>query len=263
VPVAKIQVPKVRVTAVYDEELQELLKSSLEAAGQIQPIVVLKTGEDLHLVDGLHRLQEAQERGDKTIPAVLYEGEAADTLLLNVVSNRLRGKTKASEMVQVIAELTETYKMDSDQIRAKTGLTRDYIERLWKIAEAAPGVIDALDREVIGVGVAFEIARLPTHFQQEELVATAQIWRWSTKEVKGFVDEVMHQMEMLEEAPPPTEPPPRRVPACEGCNATPEPRYLRPVLLCPNCFGYVFRMAKEREPTGGDGETPVEEGEGA
>lgn len=247
VPIAEITVPAVRVTAVYDEELQKLLHDSLEAAGQIQPIILVKLDEGYELVDGLHRLQEAKERGDRTIASVVYGGDSRKALVLNLVSNRLRGKTRASEMVAVIAELVGKYQMDSDAIRKETGLPREYIEKLWRISEAAPGVKEALDAEVIGVGVAYEIARLPQHIQQEEMVAKATIWKYSVKDCHDFVDEVLRQMELLREEPLPTPRPAPPALSCEGCKATPEPRYLRPVLLCPNCFGVVFRLARERK----------------
>ncbi|MFQ5886785.1 MAG: ParB/RepB/Spo0J family partition protein [Anaerolineae bacterium] len=247
VPIEHIAVPEVRVTAVYDEELQELLKESLEAAGQIQPIVVVKEGERYELVDGLHRLEEARKRGDLKIPAVIYEGDSRRALVLNLITNRLRGKTKASEMVAVIGELASRYGMDSDAIQKETGLTRDYIEKLWRISEAAPGVLEALDAEAIGVGVAHEIARLPTHLVQEEYVAKSILYKLTVPAVKEFVDEVLRQMELIREEPAPVERPAPPRPFCEGCKETPEPKYLTPVLLCPTCYGVIFRHARERE----------------
>ena len=55
-----IKVPEVRVTAQFDDELLTQFKDSLDAIGQIAPIIVYQVGEELVLCDGLHRLDEAK-----------------------------------------------------------------------------------------------------------------------------------------------------------------------------------------------------------
>ena len=242
-----VDIPAIRVTAAYDEEHLKLLKDSLAAMGTVNPIIVVSHDTRYEVVDGLHRLQEARTRGEKTIPAVIYEGSAQDSLLMNLVLNRVRGKVKASEMVAVIAELWKTHGLDSEKISEKTGLSRDYIEKLQRISLAAPSVQEALEREVIGVGVAFEISRLPRREQQDEMMAKYQVWRFTTKELHEFVDNVLTQMEQIKteaaSATPRVAPPPM-VYLCEGCKKEIQPRYLRPVTVCPDCFGQVWRLAQ-------------------
>ena len=245
VPLAEIHVPGVRVTAVYDEELQEQLNGSLDAVGQLQPIVLVQREEGYELVDGLHRLEEAQKRGDRTIPAVVYPGDSGDALLLNLVTNRLRGKTKASEMVQVIGELTQVHGMDSDELVRRTGMTRDYIERLWKIAEAHPVVRDALDREVIGVGAAFQISRLPDPNQQEAFLKVHTLYNMTVPEVKERVEEVLNYINEPAVREPKTVAEPAPPQKCEGCEGTPPPNLLTAVIICPECFGLIYKHHQE------------------
>lgn len=246
-----IDVPAVRVTAVYDEEHLALLKDSLAAMGTINPIILVGNGTRYEVVDGLHRLQEARTRGEKVIPAVVYEGGPKEALLKNLVLNKVRGKTKASEMVAVIKELWTTHGMTSDEIALQTGLTRDYIERLQRISQASPSVQEALDREIIGVGHAYELARLPRHEQQEEVVAKYQVWRWSVKELKAQVDMVLQMMEQrpAEGVPAtPQAPPTPPVYRCDACQEESEPKHLRAVQLCPDCYGEVWHKARQRPP---------------
>lgn len=249
IPVEEITVPDTRVTAVYDEELQELLKETMAAMGMITPIVVVQTPEGYRLVDGWHRLQEQKAAGAPTVDAVVYEGEEKDSLLMNLVLNRTRGKTKASEMVKVIGALYQAYALDPDAIRDKTGLNRDYIEKLIKISRAAPSVQDLLDQEIIGVGAAFEISRLPAKEQQDELCARTQIWRYTVKDLKELVDETLRIMKAMPGAPPPPPPPVTLVYHCEGCGKETEAKYLKPVMLCPDCFGVVWRQQQQPAPT--------------
>jgi ParB family chromosome partitioning protein len=247
VPVSEISIPDTRVTAVYDEELQQLLKETMAAMGMLTPIVVVQTPVGYRLVDGLHRLQEKKAAGETSVDAVVYEGEEKDSLLMNLVLNRIRGKTKASEMVKVIGSLFEDYKMDPDAIKEKTGLNRDYIEKLIKISRAAPSVQELLDQEIIGVGHAFEIARLPTFDQQNEVCAKTQLWRWTVKEIKELVDETLRIMANPSSTGTPPPPPVAIKYHCEGCQKELESKYLKPVMLCPDCFGIVWRQ--QQPPT--------------
>lgn len=263
IPVLEIVVPETRVTAVYDDELSDQLSESIGALGQLQPIVVVDRGDHFELVDGLHRLIEAKNRGEKTIPSVVYEGDGAQPLILNLVTNRLRGKTKASEMVEVITELVNTHGLDSVQIAERTGLPRDYVERLWRIGEASQEVQDALDAEAIGVTAAHELARLPNYAQQDEFLKIYTVYKMTAKDIKAKVDEVLAYM--AEPAPvtqsEPTAPPPP--PSCEGCSGTPPPNMLTAVVLCPNCFGHVYRTHQPAEPTmSGNGKVEAEAGTG-
>jgi ParB/RepB/Spo0J family partition protein len=245
IPIAEIAIPETRVTAVYDDELRDMLKETMKAMGMITPVVVVQTPQGYRLVDGLHRVQEKQAAGETAIDAVVYEGEEKDSLLLNLVLNRTRGKTKASEMVKVIKALTQEYGLDSDAIREKTGLSRDYIEKLWKISLASPSVMALLDQEIIGVGAAFEISRLPAKEQQDELCARTQIWRYKVSELKELVDETLRIMSQVQGPGAPPPPPPLPKYHCEGCDKEMEPKYLRPVVLCPDCFGVVFRQRQQ------------------
>ena len=245
VEIGKIVVPEVRVTAVYDEELKALLKSTMATMGMVQPIVLVKTDDHYTLVDGLHRLQEKVAANETQIDAVVIEGDDKKALLANLVLNRTRGKTKASEMVKVIGALYTDFKMDSDAIRDETGLTREYIEKLLIIARASSAIMELLDQEVIGVGVAYHIARLPTQLQQEKLCAQARIYAYTVEDTKTLVDQTIKYMEEMKVQPPSATPPPVAKFLCEACQLEVPFRYLRPILICPDCFGKVWQLIRE------------------
>ena len=242
-----IKVPEVRVTAQFDEELYQRFKDSIKAIGAIAPIICYEVEGELVLCDGLHRLQEAIAAGDSAIDVVVIPGDMIDVLTKNIFLDHLRGKTPVSQMVKVIRTLNQEYNLDSEQIKEKTGLSRDYIEKLIKISEASPVILGALDQGVIGVGHAFELSRLPYPIQQEEVIAKQQVWRFTVKELHEQVDAVLKAMDLLKNAPPA---PPSGQPLppiqykCEGCGEVIEPRYLRPVMVCPSCFGKVWQLGK-------------------
>lgn len=244
----KCVVPEVRITAVYDEELTALLKDSLDAMGQIIPIVVVEFEGTYYVADGKHRLEEAKARGDKKIKAIVSDGRPEDVLLLNLVTNRTRGKTKASELVTVVQSLYQDYQVDIDQIAHRTGMSRDTIEKYITVSKAAPEVREALDAEVIGISHAFEISRLPHFEQQAEVLAKYQIWRWSAKDLHEQINQVLSFMENSP-APPTTgrggNAPPQ--PICDVCKEVKEIRDLRAILACPGCFGLAWNAIRERQ----------------
>lgn len=245
VNIAKIRVPETRVTAVYDEDTLKLLRDTVDKLGILQPVILVGREGNYELVDGLHRLEEARRLGDQTIEAVVYEGGAEDSLMLNLILNRVRGKTKASEMVAVIGKLYQDMRINIEGIEEKTGLPRGTLEKYIVVSQAAPSVRQALDQELIGIGVAFELARLPTYAQQDKMVATQQVYHWSVKEMHDFVDQVLADMQELKDQPDQPEhlvvTPEYR---CEACKDEVHPRYLRPVALCPACFGNVWELKK-------------------
>lgn len=237
------------MTAQFDEDLYERFKESIKAVGQITPPIVYQVGEELILCDGLHRLEEAIKNEDRSVEVVVIPGDMIDVLTKNIFLDHLRGKTRVSEMVQVIKLLYSEYNLDPDQIKEKTGLPRDYIERLIKISQASPAVQVALDQGVIGVGHAFELSRLPYPIQQEEVIAKHQVWRFSIKELKEQIDMILQAMKEAAEQQPPGQGKTQRPPPvynCEGCKEEIEPRYLRPVMLCPDCYGAVWRLGKAK-----------------
>jgi len=248
---SQIKVPELRVTARFDEETRQILRDSIKEVGIIAPVIVQEIEGELVLVDGLHRIQDSIADGDQPIDVAVLDGDMVDLLCRNLFLDHARGKTPVSEMVKVIGALYSEYNLDPDKIKERTGLTRDYIEKLIKISKASPSVQAALDDGVIGIGHAFELARLPYAIQQEEIIAKHQVWRFSVKELKDQINQVLAEMEAIKDQPSlvsTSEPRPSPVYHCEGCKEDVEPRYLRPVMLCPNCFGEVWRLAQVRTP---------------
>ena len=245
-----IKIPEVRVTAQFDDDQLKQFQESIKSVGQIAPIICYQVGEELVLCDGLHRLEEALKEGRTLIDAVVIPGDEIDVLTKNIFLDHLRGKTPVSQMVRALGVLYKDYGLDPDKIKEKTGLTRDYIEKLIKISTACKEVNYALDQGAIGVGVAYELSRLPFSIIQEEILAKSTVYRLRAMDVKELVDATLEQMSLMDKAaplPPPTEPPTPRTYRCEGCKGEVDPRYLRPVMLCPNCFGNVWRIAKALE----------------
>jgi len=250
ISIADIVVPDVRVTAIYDDEAIEKMRGTCRALGIQGTVILVKVGDKYEVADGKNRIDRALEMGETTIEAAVTEGSPKDTLLVNLALTKSHGKSRVSDMVQVIKELADVHGMGPDDIRDATGLSREYIEKIMKISGASQSVLEAIDQEIIGVGHAYELSRLPSTIQQDEVVARHQVWRFTVRELKEQVDMVLKEMEFIQNAPvqvPLREDPPPRVVKCDGCLTITEPRDLRSVLICPSCYTDIWRAAQARK----------------
>lgn len=188
---AKIRVPDVRVTSSFDDEILEMFKSSFAEAGIMQPILVARGEDGYVLIDGLHRLEEAKLNNLPAIPAAVIEAGEVDIALQNLTLNRLRGKTKASEMAKVIGELSTKFNLSIEDIAKRTGMRRDYVEKMLCVSKLSLPVLEALDLERIGVGHAYEISRIEDPDVQSRLLSQVLTYRMSIDDLRGVVDETL------------------------------------------------------------------------
>lgn len=244
VEISKIEIPDVRVTSSFPEEVLEQFRLSIATVGVIQPIHVLQEGERLILVDGLHRLQEAQGRGETTIKAVVQAGTLKEVLIQNLLTSGLHGKPKASELRKVIASLTVDYGMDSIEIRRKTGLSQDYIERLQWINRAIPDVQLALDEEAISVGHAAMIARIDRTDVQERVLFACLQNRMTVPTLKHHIELVQQILANPTAYDAPTPIQEVRKARCSGCRDDYPIEDLATYSLCPSCSASLYEARR-------------------
>ncbi len=241
----KIMIPEVRVTAQFDDELLEMFKSSIKEVGQLAPIICCEVDAQIVLVDGLHRLQEAAANKAETIDVVIMPGDMTDVLTRNIFLDHLRGKTPPSEMVKVIEVLWKEYGMDSEKIAVKTGLTRDYVEKLQLISEITPMGRKCLDEGLIGVGHAAVLAKIKDPERQEIVLNQLLIYRWKVREFEMHVKNVLELVEQREQTPAATpDRPPVKI-KCRYCGTEHEPIEMTAPIPCPSCTGILFAALTE------------------
>ena len=249
----KIQVPEVRVTSTWPPEFLEMLKTSIAAEGIQQPILVAQDGKNLVLIDGLHRLEEAKLQGMKKVPCVIITASMKDILLKNLYMNRLRGGIKASEMVKVITTLRNEHGLTSEDVAKETGLRREYVEKILETSKAASEVLEALDREEIGVGHAWEIARVPNRDIQLRLLGQVFTYRLTIKDLHNIVNETLEiltkraQLEKKPRAPEPTSIPTVR---CHLCEIEWPVRKVVGVNICMSCYAIAHEAISKARKEG-------------
>ena len=241
-----IVVPEVRVTAHWEQDLFQMFKDSVKEVGMIEPPLCMEMDGRLTLVDGTHRLDEALAQGLKLIPVVVVEGSPDDLYFYNLAQSRLRGKVKASNMVQVIFHLWKERGIDIDEIRRRTGFSQDYIEKLLTIGEASPEVKQALDEEEIGVGVAYAISRCQDIDLQNNVLAQWRLFRWTIPQTEQFIRDVYRAKEEADEVRPAPVPSQPRTVACHYCGEEHDLAHIANPSICPTCSGLLVAMVREQ-----------------
>jgi len=251
---AKIKIPPVRVTSVWDPEEYEVFKASLEADGQGQAIICVKEGETWWLADGLHRLEETKLKGWKKIAVAYKEGSLIDAKVRNLYLNRLRGKTRVSDEVALIKDLYENDGLDLAEIQKRTGISQELIEQRLAVSKADPYVLECLDNEKIGVGVAFELSRLPNPKGQVRLLAELLKTPKTppTAWVRGIVDESLKILAEQAQAPQDQGPTiPVKTIRCFLCEQRHEEGNVRGINVDLTCLGvakdYIQELMRKRK----------------
>jgi len=268
----EIQEPDVRITSTWDPELLEMFKASVESDGIQQPLILVRENENLWLVDGKHRRDEALLQGMPKVPCVIMDGSMRQVMTRNLYMNRLRGGVKASEMIKVMKWLRDHEGMNSEAIQRETGLKRDYIEKLLECTQAVPEILEALDREEIAVGHAWQIARVKDKDVQLRLLAQVFQYRLTVKDLASVVDDTLEILRKREEEsknPKPAAPVLIPKIACHGCEEEYPIKKVVGVNLCVNCYGLLMdaiqaarrdgRMPKKPSSKQGQTETPPDE----
>ena len=235
-----IKIPEVRVTARFDDETWAQFQASIKEIGAVAPIICCMVDEELVLVDGLHRLVEAQRNGAATIDVAVIDGDMVDVLTKNLFLDHMRGKTPPSEMVNVIEALWKEYQLDSEQIAAKTGMTRDYVEKLQLISELTPLCREALDEGRIGVGHAVALTKIKDPVRQETVLQQQQLYRWPVKELEKYIKDVLELVAYKEQKEVPGEARPPVKVKCIYCGEEYDLFEIATPITCRYCSGIMF-----------------------
>jgi ParB/RepB/Spo0J family partition protein len=244
----QIKIPDVRVTSSWDPELLTMFRDSIKSMGIVEPIVVVLQKNEFWLVDGLHRLQEAQLQNLPKIQVVAIPGSLQDVYLKNLMLNRMRGKTKISEMVLVIKHLETEFKMDMDTIARQTGLKRDYVEKMMVIGRVHPDVLKDLDSERIHLGHAEQLGRIDDTDVQLRLLAQVKQFDINVSDFKDIVEQTVRLLDDRKANPTPG-PTTRGLPPstieCHFCELQRPIKQVKGFNVCQDCFAIAYDAIKK------------------
>jgi ParB family chromosome partitioning protein len=154
----------------FDERALTELADSIREHGLIQPLIVVRSGEDDYtLIAGERRWRAAQLAGLETVPAVVKDAAPQQMLELALVENVQRADLNPLEEAMAYKQLSEEFGLTQDQIATRVGKSRVAVANILRLlklpepikARLADGLIsEGHARALLAVGDAAVQQRL-------------------------------------------------------------------------------------------------------
>jgi len=145
----------------FDDVGMAELTASVAAHGVLQPIVV-RTSVDggYELIAGERRLLAARAAGLATIPAVVREAAADETLQLALVENLQRADLNPMEEAGAYRELIERFGLSHEAVAGQVGKSRVAVSNALRLLDLAPETRQAIVEGKISEGHGRALAAL-------------------------------------------------------------------------------------------------------
>jgi len=170
IPVGSIVPNPKQPRQVFDDEMLEELKISIQEVGFLQPIVVREMGPDKYeLVMGERRWRAAQSIGREHIPAIIRDTRddamLRDALLENIHRAQLNPLEEAAAYQQLLEEFGATH----DELARKIGRSRPQISNTIRLLNLPAPVQRRVAAGVLSAGHARALLGLEDASAQEDL----------------------------------------------------------------------------------------------
>lgn len=170
IPVGSIVPNPKQPRQVFDDEMLEELKVSIQEVGFLQPIVVREMGQDKYeLVMGERRWRAAQSIGRDHIPAIIRDTRddamLRDALLENIHRAQLNPLEEAAAYQQLLEEFGATH----DELARKIGRSRPQISNTIRLLNLPAQVQRRVAAGVLSAGHARALLGLEDAPAQEDL----------------------------------------------------------------------------------------------
>jgi ParB family chromosome partitioning protein len=129
----------------FDDDAMAELTASISSHGVLQPIVVRSAADGgYELIAGERRLLAARSAGLATIPAVLREAAADETLELALVENLQRADLNPIEEAGAYRELIERFGLSHEAVGGRVGKSRVAVSNALRLLDLAPETRQAI-----------------------------------------------------------------------------------------------------------------------
>jgi len=245
VPVEKIVVPDVRVSAKFDEEQLAMFKASIEKIGVIQDPVVRRLPDGRYeVVAGAHRIRELAERGAKAVRCKVVEVDDLSAIEMNISENLARGSYDPMEVSLQLNNYLERGGSIEDLVRL-TGHSRRWVEKYISLVKLPEEFQQALSSGLLRIGHIEEAFRLDGEAEVYDALKTAVVHKWPVNILRNYVNNRLEELRLVEEArrrglQPPEIPGPRPELAdlaeCWSCRRKLSRKQMRMPQMCVECW---------------------------
>jgi len=172
VPVRAIQPNPRQPRTTFDEQALQELADSIREIGLIQPLIVVRSGEDQYtLIAGERRWRAAQLAGLEAVPVVVKDAAPQQMLEMALVENIQRADLNPLEEALAYKQLTEEFGPTQDQIAQRVGKSRVAVANILRLLKLPESIKARLADGLISEGHARALLALNDSATQQHLLS--------------------------------------------------------------------------------------------
>ena len=188
IPVGAIDPNPRQPRVQFEDETLKAMARSIREVGVLQPVVVRRTDEGgYELVAGERRLRAARLAGLATIPAVIREGDDAESLREALIENLHREDLGPLELAEAFRELLEDLGATQEEVAERLGVSRPHVTNTIRLLQLPPEVQQLVVARRISAGHARALLSLSDAEAQVSLALRAAAEQLSVREVEELV----------------------------------------------------------------------------
>jgi ParB family chromosome partitioning protein len=188
IPVGAIDPNPRQPRVQFEDETLKAMARSIREVGVLQPVVVRRTDEGgYELVAGERRLRAARLAGLATIPAVIREGDDAESLREALIENLHREDLGPLELAEAFQELLEDLGATQEEVAERLGVSRPHVTNTIRLLHLPPEVQQLVVERRISAGHARALLSLSDAEAQVSLALRAAAEQLSVREVEELV----------------------------------------------------------------------------
>ncbi|KKM97808.1 hypothetical protein LCGC14_1164410, partial [marine sediment metagenome] len=173
IPIAQIKVGE-HAQRIDDEDPETLeLAESIRRVGILNPLILLKQGEDLVLLAGHRRLVAARMAGHEVVPCFVRSTMPEVDAEIAFAENFFRKDLSPVELACALKDCLDNKIMSVTELAAGFHKTEHWVERMIAISDWPDDVQQAVHNKLISVSAAGNLALVTEDAYREFLVKNA------------------------------------------------------------------------------------------
>ncbi len=150
----------------FDEGKLSELADSIRELGVIQPITLMREGDEYTIISGERRWRAAQKAGLRTIPAYIREVDDIKLHAMALVENLQREDLNPMEISFGMQRLIDECDITQESLAQLVGMKRPTVANYLRLIKLSERVQLALKEELISMGHAKALAGIEDHTKQ-------------------------------------------------------------------------------------------------
>lgn len=237
-PIDQIQIPTDLPRKIELDESFTELKESINLHGVMSPVVISQTQNQYFIVAGMRRLAASRELGLTTIPAIIIQTDAQNSLILSITENVIRKDLTPLQEGQAYFNLEQIHRLNRKDIARLIGKSQAYVTQRIQILSWPEILKTALEENIITFSVARELVDIKDIEYLRRVLVDSQEYGLSARKANFVTNEwkkAVAQQKPLEPGDIPHFEPSVYMEKCSLCGKDTPPAQFTIIRLCPTC----------------------------